>query len=106
MDPPNPVENNSAVFRCEVKIGGPPMEQIFRDDLPYLTLFYADYPTQKLLSVGGNSSEENVVIEVSSKRSKQIYEKCKAKKFQELVVNCINLFLLLTSRSEGLIIKM
>ena len=81
------------------------MEQILKDDLPNLTLIYADYPTQKLLSVGGNSSEGNVVIEVSGIHSKQIYEKCKAMKIQALAVKCINLLILFTSRNERRVTK-
>ena len=65
MVPHYPVENNTAVFRCEVKFGGANKEQILEDERPHLRLFFADFPTQELLTVGENASEGNIFFKVS-----------------------------------------
>ena len=65
MDPPKPMENETALIRCEVKFRGKQKEQILKEDLPYLRLFHADYPTQDMITADMTGSEENAFIKVS-----------------------------------------
>ena len=64
MDPPKPVENETALIRCEVKFRGKQKDQILKEDLPYLRLFHADYPTQNMITADMTGSEENALIKV------------------------------------------
>ena len=59
------IENDTAVFRCEGKYGGPCKEQISMGYCPYLKLFYSQDPDSELLAVDMTEWENNTLIKVN-----------------------------------------
>ena len=65
LKPPLLIENNTAVFRCAGKFGGPPREHISKYHHPYLELFFAEEPNTKLRAVDMTDQKGFTLIKVS-----------------------------------------
>ena len=61
MDPYHPVENETAIFRCEAKFGGP-WNGISKAHFPYLKMYYAHEPYLALPVVNMTEGVNNTFI--------------------------------------------
>ena len=67
FDPPNPIENETAVFQCVAQFEGQRKDEIPEDHLPYMRMFYAHDPNQELPAVEKTDLKRNIFIKVSQR---------------------------------------
>ena len=63
LQPPELIENGTALFRCEAKFGGP-WNGILKAHFPYLKMYYAHGPYLALPMVNMTEVVNNTVIQV------------------------------------------
>ena len=64
LSPPILAENETAVFQCGGKYGGPSNEKISTNHTPYLKMFYSDDPTVELPALDMTVWEDNTFFKV------------------------------------------